>query len=85
MISDGTTDCSYQEAKIVIVRSCNKGKVNVHFSLVKNVPKGDSQTICRGLVDGLEICVHTSDLNWLEQAQVVQVRCLQSSCELFRY
>ena len=36
-IFDGSTDSSYQEAEIVYVPSCTAGKINVYFSLVKNI------------------------------------------------
>ena len=58
VISDGTTDCSYQEAETVLVRACCKGEINVFFSLVKNVPRGDAETICKVLVSGLEHLCH---------------------------
>ena len=53
-ISDGTTDCSIQEAEIVYVRTCRNGKIEVFFSLVKNVAKGDAASICQVMVAGLE-------------------------------
>lgn len=54
VISDGLTDASYQDAEIVYVRTCNKEKIDVNFSFVKNVPRGDAETICGVLQDGLK-------------------------------
>ncbi|WAR15609.1 ZN862-like protein [Mya arenaria] len=55
VISDGTTDCSFQEAEIVLIRTCSKGDISVFFSLVKNVPRGDAQTVCEVLTSGLKL------------------------------
>ena len=52
IISDGTTDTSFQEAEIVYVRSCCQGKVNVNFSEIKNVQKADAATLCDVMLNG---------------------------------
>lgn len=54
VISDGSTDASYQEAEIVYVRTCDKGNIKVNFSLIKNVPRGDAATICEVMKDGMK-------------------------------
>ena len=54
VISDGSTDSSYQEAEIVYVRTCQAGKITVNFSLVKNIPKGDTAHIVKVIAEGLE-------------------------------
>ena len=46
VISDGTTDCSYQEAEITFIRTCRNDVIRVYFSLVKNVPSGNAETVC---------------------------------------
>ena len=53
-ISDGSTDSSYQEAEIVYVRHCTAGQINVNFSLVKNIPRGDADSISKVIIDGLK-------------------------------
>lgn len=53
VISDGTTDASFTEAEIVYLRKCHQGKISVYFSFVKNVPRGDAETICDVLLEGL--------------------------------
>ena len=53
-IFDGSTDSSYQEAEIVYVPSCTAGKINVYFSLVKNIQRGDAESISKIISDGLE-------------------------------
>lgn len=45
VISDGSTDASYQEAVIVYVRTCKKRNNQVNFSLVKNVLRGDADDL----------------------------------------
>ena len=52
VISDGTTDTSYQEAEIVYVRSCNHGTISVYFSEITNVQKADASTLCDVMLKG---------------------------------
>jgi hypothetical protein len=53
-ISDGSTDSSYQEAEIVFIRHCHNGEINVNFSLVKNIPKADADSISKVIMSGLK-------------------------------
>jgi len=54
VISDGSTDSSYQEAEIVYVRTCKAGVITVNFSFVKNVPKGDAANISNVMMEGVQ-------------------------------
>ena len=53
VIFDGTTDCSYQEAEIIFIHTCRNGVIKVYFSLVKNVPSGNAETVCAIMEEGL--------------------------------
>ncbi|CAC5404060.1 unnamed protein product [Mytilus coruscus] len=53
-ISDGSTDSSYQEAEIVFVRHCHKGDIKINFSLVKNIPKADADSISKVIMSGMK-------------------------------
>ena len=52
VISDGTTDASFQETEIVYVRSSNEGQINVYFSEVTNVQKADASALCDMMLKG---------------------------------
>jgi hypothetical protein len=50
-ITDGSTDSSYSEAEIFYVRYAIQGKIKVKFIAIKNVKRGDAETISRALLD----------------------------------
>jgi hypothetical protein len=49
------TDSSYQEAEIVFIRHCHNGEINVNFSLVKNIPKADADSISKEI--STQVCL----------------------------
>lgn len=49
IILDGSTDSSKQEAELFLIRFSNEGVVKVKFIAVKNVGKGDAETVSLAL------------------------------------
>jgi hypothetical protein len=54
VISDGSVDCSGQQNEIVYISHCYKGRISVNFSTVKNIPRGDSESIAHAMIDGMK-------------------------------
>ena len=75
-ISDGSTNSSYQEAEIVFIRHCHKGEINVNFSLVKNIPKADADSISKVIMSGLKNLMMNMPKKLLLVEQTELVSCL---------
>ena len=66
-ISDGSTDSSFQEAEIVFIRHCHQGEIKVNFSLVKNIPKADAESVSKVIISGME----KFDMNYSQKVVAV--------------